>query len=213
MRKVLSSVLILLFLFASASFAAVPKEIKLKDLPPEYREQLMKPKTPVTKQSVRQKILDQQKTTAKTKSLAPSLELGYSLGLIAGIPAAKVELIWNRLFSVKNLRAKSGVMYAQGEDANKTTRKNALIFLDGVWEIQPAEVGEVGTYLGGGINYLVYTSGRVSGISGGEVYFGLQNRYGKKEILYLELGYSAIRTGFSPAFKGVNATIGLRSNL
>ena len=120
MQKVLSIIFLLLILSASASFGAAPKEIKLKDLPPEYREQLMKPKTPATKQTVRQKILDQQKTASKTKVSGPSLELGYSAGLIAGIPGAKVELIWNRLFALKSLKAKTGVMYAQGEDSNKS---------------------------------------------------------------------------------------------
>jgi hypothetical protein len=42
---------------------------------------------------------------------------------------------------------------------------------------------------------------------------GLDSRISKKEVLYVELGYGYLRTGFSPTYRGLNATIGYRWSL
>lgn len=141
------------------------------------------------------------------------LEFGISLGLLANIPGAYLELRWHNPLDLDYISAKTGVMYAQGKDTAGTERKHALLFVDGIYKLNPF-VGEgVGTYIGGGLNYLVLTTGRVAGSIGAEAYLGLESRVGRAEVMYVELGYGAIRTGFSPTYKGLNATVGYRTKV
>lgn len=143
----------------------------------------------------------------------PPLELGISLGLIANIPGGYAELRWNRPLDLDPVGIKTGVAYADGKDANGVERRHALIFADGVWHLNPPGTDGVGTYIGGGLNYLVLTSGHISGAVAGEAYFGLESRMGKTEFLYAEFGFGAIRTGVSPSYKGLNATVGYQSKI
>ena len=145
--------------------------------------------------------------------LQPALEAGLSLGFFANIPAVGAELRWHNLMEMERVSAKTGVIYAQGEDANKTNRRHVLLFLDGIYRLDSMAMRGAGTYVGAGVNYLVQTSGRVAGTWAGEVYVGLDSRISKKEVLYVELGYGYIRTGFSPTYRGLNATIGYRWSL
>jgi len=145
--------------------------------------------------------------------LQPALEAGLSLGFFANIPAVGAELRWHNLMEMERVSAKTGVIYAQGEDANKTNRRHVLLFLDGIYRLDSMAMRGAGTYVGAGVNYLAQTSGRVAGTWAGEVYVGLDSRISKKEVLYVELGYGYIRTGFSPTYRGLNATIGYRWSL
>lgn len=140
----------------------------------------------------------------------PALEAGLSGGFFASIPAAVADLRWHNIMEIERVSARTGVIYAQGEDSNKTLRKHALLFLDGIYRLDSMAMKGAGTYVGVGVNYLVYTSGKVSGIWAGQMYVGLDSRISKKEVLYVELGYGYIRTGFSPTYRGLNATIGYR---
>lgn len=143
----------------------------------------------------------------------PALEAGLSFGFFANIPAAVADLRWHNIMDIERASARTGVIYAQGEDSNKTLRKHALLFADAVYRLDSMAMEGAGTYVGAGLNYLVYTSGRVSGIWAGQVYLGLDSRISKREVLYVELGYGYIRTGFSPTYRGLNATIGYRWSL
>jgi hypothetical protein len=141
------------------------------------------------------------------------LEFGISLGLLANIPGAYLELRWHNPLDLDYVSAKTGVMYAQGKDSAGTERKHALLFVDGIYKMNPFAGEGVGTYIGGGLNYLVLTTGRVAGSIGAEAYLGLESRVGRAEVMYVELGYGAIRTGFSPSYKGLNATVGYRTRM
>lgn len=149
----------------------------------------------------------------KTLLLLHPLEFGFSAGLLAGIPGAYAELRWNNPFTLEFASIKTGVMYADGKDTSGTERKHFLIFTDGVYRFVAASADNIGTYIGGGINYLAMTSGRVSGTVGGEVYLGLESKMSKGEYLYVEMGYGAVRTGFSPTYKGLGATVGFRAKI
>lgn len=164
-------------------------------------------KKPVVK---KEKKIQLEKNTPK-RLLKPRMEMGFGFGVLGGIYGGVLEIKSNYIFGSDNLSSKAGLMYAQGEDLNKQARKNLLLFYDGIYNFDPYMGKGIKSYIGGGINYLAYTTGKVSGTFGGEVYLGFENKIGNTDFVYLELGYGAIRTGFSPSFKGANALLGVRS--
>jgi hypothetical protein len=149
----------------------------------------------------------------KSGRLYSPFEFGISLGLLAGIPGASVEYKWNQPLEIDPFSLKAGVMYAQGKDPAGAERKNALVFLDGIYRFSSPVKRDNGVYLGGGLNYLAYTTGQVQGAVGGEIYIGIDSLIRKTESVYVELGYGLIRTGFSPDFNGWNAMIGYRTKI
>ncbi|HTY12594.1 MAG TPA: hypothetical protein VMD02_00235, partial [Candidatus Omnitrophota bacterium] len=156
------------------------------------------------------------KPTLKEKDrleIEPPLQIGVSLGVFSSIPAFGLGLVWNRPMAYEPLSIKTGILYAEGKDSDQIDRKNLMIFADGVWRLGKASLDVVGMYLGAGANCLVMTTGRVQGQPGGEVYVGFDSKTGRSEFIYAELGYGAIRTGFSPTYKGLNAVLGVRSKV
>jgi hypothetical protein len=109
------------------------------------------------------------------------------------------------------IKFKIGIGYTQGKDINDNEWKTIPIFLDSL-TVFPADVLGVESYIGGGINYVVYRTGQKSGNIGGQVYAGIQgDLLGIGSNTYGEVGYSVIRTGQEkPAFssKGVSISIG-----
>ena len=69
----------------------------------------------------------------------------------------------------------------------------------------------VENYVGGGLNYVVLTSGRVSGSLGGQLFYGIESK-GFNGILFGELGIGILRTGFSPDHQGLTLLLGYRTN-
>lgn len=143
------------------------------------------------------------------------LDIAVSAGIHSGIGALLIDQKWDRPFDLKNIAVKTGVAYAQGKDQDRIERKNALVFVDGVYML-PFTINGYDSnkpYIGGGLNYLVLTSGQKSGTVGGEVYLGIESHLQNWDKHYVELGYSAIRTGFSPCYKGLYFTVGYRRKL
>ena len=130
-------------------------------------------------------------------------ELGLAAGLFANIPSVAGEVRFHKFLGIDGTAVKAGLRYAQGKDANEVARKSALVFADGIINLNSGP-GAI-YYLGGGLNYLAYTTGQVSGTVGGEMYLGVQ-----EGAFYGEAGYGAIRTGFSPSYKGLILNIGLK---
>jgi hypothetical protein len=130
-------------------------------------------------------------------------ELGLAAGLFANIPSVAGEVRFHKFLGIDGTAVKAGLRYAQGKDANGTDRKSALVFADGIINLN----GGPGAifYLGGGLNYLAYTTGQTNGTAGGEVYLGVQ-----EGACYGEAGYGAIRTGFSPSYKGLDLNMGFK---
>jgi hypothetical protein len=149
----------------------------------------------------------------KAKKYYPPLEMGLSGGLLAGIPGGYLEFRWNGPLSMEQLSIKTGAAYAQGKDTDGVDRKHALLFADGILHALPLGSEGVDAYLGGGLNYLVKTSGQVSGAVAGEIYVGLDSRLDRGGSIYAELGWGAIRTGFSPTYKGLNVTLGIKGKI
>ncbi|MFA4906000.1 MAG: hypothetical protein WC645_05805 [Candidatus Margulisiibacteriota bacterium] len=232
MRKILTLALLLVFIFAGDGLALTPaqkraalqkkvkmQELKLKVLQekdegnpePGGMPRMMPPMMPM---SPGKGMMVPPAAAAKPKPeklrTQPALEAGLSFGFLANIPAAVIDLRWHNIMEWERVSARTGVIYAQGEDTNRTLRKHALLFLDGIYRLDSMAMRGAGTYAGAGLNYLVYTSGRVSGTWAGQVYVGLDSRISKREVLYVELGYGYIRTGFSPTYRGLNAAIGYR---
>ena len=99
--------------------------------------------------------------------------------------------------------------YARGNDKDGTLRKHALIVLDWIYRLNPPHTQGVKSYFGLGLNYDVYTTGKVGGSLGGQGFYGVEGEAGEGN-LYAEVGYGAIRTGFSPAYVGLMAVLGYR---
>jgi len=219
--------LVLIFFVSNASFALTPAEKnaqKLKRLEekaypegnpePEALPRLAPGLLPMPPSSV---VITPRGLSPieakKSRRIYSPFEFGISLGLLAGIPGASVEYKWNQPLDIEPFSLKTGVMYAQGKDLDGIERRNALVFVDGIYRFSSPVKRDNGVYLGGGLNYLAYTTGQVQGAVGGEIYIGLDSRMGKTEFIYVELGYGSIRTGFSPTYNGLNAMVGYRTKI
>ena len=136
-------------------------------------------------------------------------ETGLAIGLFGNIPSGAFEIWFHKLLGMESTGLKTGIRYAQGQDQAGTMRKNTLIFADAILDLNPGP-GAV-FYIGGGPNYLVYTTGKTSGTIGAEFYLGVQEGSFQYGSLYAEAGYSDVETGFSPAQKGLMLNIGFKS--
>lgn len=143
----------------------------------------------------------------------PRMEFGISAGLLAGISGVLAEIRWNEPFDLPRIGLKYGAAYAQGEDINGTTRKHALLFLDAQISLAPRWSGSFRPYLGAGLNYDAYTTGRKSGGSAAQYYLGLEADLNPGSALYLELGCGGIKADFFPDYEGTQALLGYRSGL
>jgi hypothetical protein len=104
------------------------------------------------------------------------------LGTMIGLPANAVQY-------------KLGLGYFSGNDKNSNTWKAMPITIGGVINLPADMMGGVETFIGGGINYVVYRTGQTGGSSGGDIYVGAQGDLGMGGKTYGELGYSILRTG------------------
>jgi hypothetical protein len=137
--------------------------------------------------------------------------VGLSAGYFGGIPSMAAEIWFRDIFDTAKLNLRTGARYAQGADADNVTRKNALVFLDGIFFLH--DETNLKTYLGGGLNFLAYTTGQKSGSVGGELYLGLEAGSWHSGSFYVEAGYGDIRTGFSPSLKGLTVAIGYKTGM
>ena len=104
------------------------------------------------------------------------------LGAMVGLPANAVMY-------------KLGVGYAQGNDVNSNTWKAIPITVGGVINLPADMMGGLQTFVGGGVNYVVYRTGQKGGSVGGDIYVGAAGDLGLGGKTYGELGYSILRSG------------------
>jgi hypothetical protein len=104
------------------------------------------------------------------------------LGAMVGLPANAVMY-------------KLGAGYVTGNDMNSKTWKAIPLTIGGVVMLPADMMGGIETFVGGGINYVVYRSGQTGGSIGGDVYVGAQGDLGMGGKTYGQLGYSIVRTG------------------
>ena len=104
------------------------------------------------------------------------------LGAMVGLPANSVVY-------------KLGAGYAQGNDINSQTWKAIPLTLGGLVMLPADMMGGIESFVGGGINYVVYRTGQTGGSIGGDVYVGMQGDLGLGGKTYGQVGYSILRTG------------------
>lgn len=104
------------------------------------------------------------------------------LGPIVGLPAESVKY-------------RVGLGYTQGNDTNDNTWKSIPLYVDGLIMLPADVLGGIESYLGGGINYVVYRTGQTSGSLGGEIYYGIQGDIGLGGKSFAQVGYTILRTG------------------
>ncbi|MDI6731775.1 MAG: hypothetical protein QME05_04270 [Candidatus Margulisbacteria bacterium] len=138
-----------------------------------------------------------------------SPQFGVSVGHLAGLTGAVGEIRFHNPLEFKSTSLRLGAGYVQGNDSAGTARKHALVILDGIYRMTEPDAEGLRSYFGAGVNYDAYTSGRVSGTFGGEVFYGVEANAGGGQM-YGEIGYGLIRTGFSPNQQGLNLQVGYK---
>ena len=132
------------------------------------------------------------------------LNTGYTVGYLAGnsVIVARGDMILSDAMGIgpmlglseDSVMWKLGLGGAMGKDINDNEKKAIPLFIDGIINI-PAEVmGGVESYVGGGVNYVVYGSEKMGGSYGGQIYYGIQGDVGLGGTSYAELAYSIIRS-------------------
>jgi len=90
---------------------------------------------------------------------------------------------------------KIGLGAALGTDTAGTAARAVPLFVDGIINLPADWMFGIENYVGGGVNYVLYGTGRAGGSYGGQVSYGLQGDVGLGGISYAEIGYSIIRSG------------------
>ena len=132
------------------------------------------------------------------------MNTGATLGYLAGnsVMVARGDLILADALGIGPMLGlsddavnwKIGLGGAMGKDINDNEKKAIPLFIDGIINI-PADVMGVASYIGGGVNYVLYGSEKKAGSYGGQIYYGIKGDIGLGGDSYAELAYSIIRTG------------------
>jgi hypothetical protein len=133
------------------------------------------------------------------------LNTGATLGYIAGnsVIVARGDLILSDAMGIGPMLGlsedavawKVGLGYGQGKDINDNEKKVIPLFIDGVLNIPADVMGGVESYVGGGVNYVLYGTEQMSGSYGAQICYGIQGDIGMGGKSYAELAYSIIRSG------------------
>ncbi|MFC1511272.1 hypothetical protein ACFL5U_02690 [Candidatus Margulisiibacteriota bacterium] len=144
----------------------------------------------------------------ETMVQAGAFEVGGSVGVFAGATSVSGEIRFPLLHVFGPARTSVRVAggFAQSGD---TGRRYVPVHLAGIFNFPAGWFTGVENYLGAGLNYVVYTTGRTTGSIGGELFYGVESEgFGGK--LFGEMGYGMLRTGFSPSHKGMTLLVGYR---
>ncbi|MBN3032648.1 MAG: hypothetical protein JW873_00955 [Candidatus Saganbacteria bacterium] len=138
-------------------------------------------------------------------------EVGCLGGVFAGAGGffAEGRLPLKRSFGPATTALRLSAGYVQ---TNSADRRYVPVNLDLILNFPPGWFSGVENYLGGGLNYVALTSGRTQGTVGGELFYGIQSD-GFGGIVFGEIGYALLRTGFSPSSKGLTVAVGFREPL
>ena len=121
------------------------------------------------------------------------LILGDALGLGPMVGLSEDAVAW-----------KIGLGGASGKGTNGTKQNAVAIFVDGILNVPADLLGGIESYVGGGLNYIVYRSG---GNYGGEVYYGIKGDIGLGGNSYVEIAYNVIRPS-DTSMKGIGINVG-----
>ncbi len=155
--------------------------------------------------------------------LGVGVNSGYTLGYVAGnsIIVLRGDLIFADPMGIGPMLGltedavewKLGLGGAMGKDINDVEKKAIPLFVDGIINIPADVMGGVESYVGGGLNYVVYGSEKKGGSYGGQIYYGIQGDIGLGGTSYAELAYSIIRSGPDSvdvpySMKGIGISVG-----
>jgi len=157
------------------------------------------------------------KAVVKKQAAKSMYEIGGNVGIVAGVFGVNGELTIQCPFvknwiGLDNVWARLGGGYVAGKNSAATETKMVPIYIDGAIDLPVSWMWGIPSYVGGGLNYVVYRSGRTSGTIGGEVFAGIEGAYGGGKP-YLEVGYGILRPSNGGSFKSVNAVVGYRYGL
>jgi hypothetical protein len=140
----------------------------------------------------------------------PGTEIGVFGGYIAGTLGVGGELRANRLFNLPGITGRATGAYAtDNKDSSGATRKNVILGLDLILNLNPPATKGIRSYVGLGANYDVYTSGQTQGAIGGQAFYGAEGDLGAGE-LFFEIGYGIIRPRVSDDRSGMNILLGYK---
>ncbi|OGB87424.1 hypothetical protein A3H38_04735 [candidate division WOR-1 bacterium RIFCSPLOWO2_02_FULL_46_20] len=148
----------------------------------------------------------------RVKEVSQPKWIKFEIGSGAGFFSAATAIIGESRFSLPflwrsantSIRVACGL--AQSED---TSRRYVPVQVDGILNFPAGVITGVENYLGAGLNYAILTSGHTSGSLGGEIFYGVESD-GFEGRVFGEIGYGILRTGFSPAHKGLTVLCGFR---
>jgi len=133
------------------------------------------------------------------------LNTGYSVGYLMGnsVIVGRGDLILGDAMGIGPMLGlsddavswKIGLGAAMGKDYSDNEKKAIPLYIDGVLDIPADAMGGIESYVGGGVNYIVYGSEKKAGSYGGQVYYGIQGDIGLGGDSYCELAYTILRTG------------------
>jgi hypothetical protein len=138
-------------------------------------------------------------------------EVGGVAGFFGGATAflGEIRFSLGRVLGPATLSLRASTGLAQSKEMD---RRFVPLNLDLLFSFPPGWFSGVENYLGVGLNYLVLTTGRRSGTVGGEAFYGIQSE-GFGGMVFGEIGYAIMRTGFSASYKGVSVLAGYRKSL
>lgn len=188
-----------------ARIAKMEEELKILEEPvAEEMPPILEPEVMVTPEVIPEE---------EEKKVATSRRFEFEIGGLAGLYSAGTGIFGEGRLDLPliygpattSFRIMGG--FVQSEDAN---RRYAPVMIDGILNFPAGYFTGVENYLGAGLNYVVLTSGQRPGIIGGQIFYGVEsNGFGGR--LFGEIGFGILRTGFSPAHKGLNVLVGYRT--
>jgi hypothetical protein len=133
------------------------------------------------------------------------LNTGYSVGYLMGnaVIVGRGDIILADALGIGPMMGlsddavtwKIGLGAASGKDYNDVEAKAIPLYIDGVLSIPADVMGGIESYVGGGVNYILYGTEKLGGSYGGQVYYGIEGDIGLGGTSYCELAYTILRTG------------------
>lgn len=107
----------------------------------------------------------------------------------------------------QSLMYKVGFGYSAGQDNDGNEVKAVPLYADGVLMLPAELLGGINSYVGGGINYIIYRKGRESGTLGGQFFIGIMGDIGLAGIgkTYAQIGYSILRSGTALGINSISS--------
>jgi hypothetical protein len=196
-------------------------QAKLRKLKQQvYPKPAAKPKAPVSvtpKVYGTSEVASEEGATLEGETVAPltrgglKYEVAGGYGFFAGVSGllGEVRVPLHLVFGPATLSLRMATGLCQTLD---TSLRYVPVNFDLVFNFPPGWFTGVDNYIGFGLNYIALMTGRKQGTVGGELFYGIESE-GFGGIVFGELGYAALRTGFSASQQGMTVLFGYRKPL